>query len=97
MTQIVSISDFRNDLSYYIGLASRGDTIIIKDSKKGQEIVQITKTQKWNPQAYRAMLKNIAANPVSAKDHPEWATRAKVEKWLRQSRLADERNFNVRP
>ncbi len=96
MTQTVSISDFRNDLSYYIGLASRGDTIIIKDSKKGEEIVQITKTQRWDPVAYKAMLKRVAGT-FTAKNHPEWATRAKVEKWLRQSRMADERKFDVYP
>lgn len=97
MTHVVSISDFRQDLSYYLGLVARGDTVILKDSKKGEEIVQITKTQKWDPLAYRAMLKRILANPISAKDHPEWTTRTKVEKWLRKSRMADERKFNVRP
>lgn len=97
MTHVVAISDFRQDLSYYLGLAAKGDTIIVKDSKRGEEIVQITKAQKWDPGAYRAMLKRMLANPVSAKDHPEWATRAKVEKWLRKSRMADERKFDVRP
>ncbi|HBC45397.1 MAG: hypothetical protein UX80_C0006G0005 [Candidatus Amesbacteria bacterium GW2011_GWA2_47_11b] len=96
MTQTVSISDFRNDLSYYIGLASHGDTIIIKDSKKGEEIVQITRTQRWDPVAYKAMLKRVAGT-FTARNHPEWATRAKVEKWLRQSRMADERKFDVYP
>lgn len=97
MTHVVSISDFRQNLSYYLGLVTRGDTVILKDSKKSEEIVQMTKTQKWDPAAYKAMLKRILANPISAKDHPEWANKAKVEKWLRESRMADERKFDVRP
>lgn len=94
MTHIVSISDFRQDMSYYIGLVSRGDTVILKDSKKGEEIVQITKTQKWDPVAYKAMLKRMFANPISAKDHPEWATKTKVEKWLRTTRKNADRDFS---
>ncbi len=48
---------------------------------------------------YLEMLKEIRRKgPVfTAKNHPEWATRAKVEKWLRESRMADERNFDVFP
>lgn len=97
MTQIVSVADFRNDISKYLSLISKGDVVIIKDNKKNIEIAQVTGTKTWNPEAYRAMLKRMVANPISAKDHPEWATRSKLEKWLRSSRLADERNFNVRP
>ena len=95
MTHVVSISDFRQDMSYYIGLVSRGDTVILKDTKKGEEIVQLTKTQKWDPIAYRAMLKKLAVTPVfSAKDHPEWATLRKVDQWLRKTRMSSNRNFD---
>lgn len=97
MTHVVSISDFRQDLSYYIGLVTRGDTVILKDSKKGEEIVKVSRTKKWDPKSYRAMLKRMLANPISAKDHPEWSTMTKVEKWLRQTRMADERMFDVHP
>jgi hypothetical protein len=94
MTHVVSISDFRQDMSYYIGLVSRGDTVVLKDSKKNEEILQMTKTHKWDPVAYRAMLKNISAHPITAKDHPEWATRRKVEKWLRQTRSSWNRSIS---
>ena len=94
MTHVVSISDFRQDMSYYIGLVSRGDTVVLKDSKKNEEILQMTKTHKWDPVAYRVMLKNMAANPITAKDHPEWATRASVEKWLRETRKNADRDFS---
>ena len=96
MTHVVSISDFRQDLSYYLGLVTRGDTVILKDSKKGEEIVQMTKTQKWDPVAYRAMLRRVAGT-FTVKNHPEWATREKVEKWLRRTRMTDERKFDVYP
>lgn len=94
MTHVVSISDFRQDMSYYIGLVSRGDTVVLKDSKKNEEILQMTKTHKWDPLAYRAMLKKISANPISAKDHPEWATLTKVNKWLRETRKNSNRDFS---
>lgn len=86
MTHIVSMSEFRNSMSYYVGLISKGDTVILKDTKKGEELVQMTKTHKWDPVTYKAALKRMAGNPITAKDHPEWATRAKVEKWLRKTR-----------
>ena len=86
MTHTVSISEFRNNLTSYIGIVSRGDTVIIKDSKKGEEMVTVTKTQKWDPIAHEAVLTRMLENPITAKVHPEWATRAKVEKWLRNTR-----------
>lgn len=94
MTHVVSISDFRQDMSYYIGLVSRGDTVVLKDNKKNEEILQMTKTHKWDPVAYRAMLKKISANPISAKDHPEWATLTKVNKWLGETRKNSNRDFS---
>lgn len=95
MTHVVSISDFRQDMSYYIGLVSRGDTVILKDSKKNEEILQMTKTHKWDPVAYRKMLQTLLIQPVfTAENHPEWATRAKVDKWLRETRKNADRDFS---
>lgn len=36
-----------------------------------------------------------SAGTFSAKNHPEWATKAKVIKWVNESRKQSERNFNV--
>lgn len=95
MTHVVSVSDFRQDLSYYLGLASKGDTVIIKDSKKDQEMARVVAGQKWDSIAYGKMLKKLASTPVfSAKDHPEWATLKKVDQWLRKTRMSSNRNFD---
>ncbi|KKU02567.1 MAG: hypothetical protein UX99_C0002G0034 [Candidatus Amesbacteria bacterium GW2011_GWB1_47_26] len=95
MIHTVSISDFRQDLSYYIGLASRGDTIIIKDSKKGQETARLVAGRRWDPVAYSKMLKELAHRPVfSAENHPEWATLKDVQKWLRETRKNADRDFS---
>ena len=95
MNITVSISEFRDNISDYLNKVSRGVTIVIKDEKKGQEIAKVTATQKWDPVAYRLMLKRMAENPISAKDHPEWATRKKVEKWLRQTRKNFDRDLGI--
>lgn len=97
MTITVSIGDFRQNLSGYLVQVSKGHNIMIKDDKKGRNIAELNPVQNWDPTAYRAMLKRRLAHPISIKEHPEWATRAKVEKWLRRTRMADERKFNVHP
>ena len=92
----VSISDFRDDISGYLERVKRGDLIVIKDEKKGVPLAEVTAIKKFDANSYlRAMKK--AAGTFTAKNHPEWATRSKVEKWLRSSRMNDERNFDVRP
>jgi len=96
MTITVSISDFRDNISDYLEKISRGDIVIIRDEKKNKEIAEVIGRKNFDPVAYRAMLKRVAGT-FTAKSHPEWATRAKVEKWLRKTRMRDERKFNVRP
>lgn len=97
MTVTVSFTDFRDNLSDYARQARQGMTVIVKDNKRDEELIRVTGGRNWNPQAYKAMLKRMLANPISAKDHPEWATRRSVEAWLRKSRIADERKFDVHP
>lgn len=100
MTWTVSISDFRNNLSGYLEKVKLGDSLIIKDEKKGEEIVEVTPKKKFDQKKYHddyvKMLK-IVGGTFTAKKHPEWATIEKTEKWLRKSRLADERKFDVYP
>lgn len=99
MTWTVSISDFRNNLSDYLEKVRLGDDLIIKDEKKNEEIVEV-KAKKFNQKQYaadyRAMLKQVAGTFI-AKRHPEWATKKKVEKWLRETRMNSERSFDVSP
>jgi antitoxin (DNA-binding transcriptional repressor) of toxin-antitoxin stability system len=95
MTHVVSISDFRQDMSYYLALVSHGDTVILKDTKKDLEMARMVAGQRWDPIAYRKMLKRLASKPIfSAKDHPEWATLKKVDQWLRKTRMNSNRNFD---
>ena len=99
MTHVISISDLRNSLSDYLFKVKLGDSLVIKDEKKDEEIAEIIPRKKFDQKKYAAsykrMLKNLKG--ISAKDHPEWATRAKVEKWLRQTRMNAERSFDVPP
>ena len=94
MTWTVSISDFRNNLSDYLEKVKLGDSLIIKDEKKGEEIVEVVPKKKFDVDKYLKTLWEVAGS-ISAKDHPEWATKAKVIKWVNDSRKRSERNFNV--
>lgn len=98
MTWTVSISDFRNDLAEYLVRVQKGDELLIKDDKKDKEIVRVVPIEKFSQKQYaadyRAMLKQVAGT-FTAKRHPEWATKKKVEKWLRETRMNAERSFDV--
>ncbi len=92
----VSIGEFRQNISDYLARAQAGHRIILKDEKKGEEVAEIVGKKKFDPVAFRAMLDRVAG-VFTVKNHPQWATKAKIEKWLRESRKRDERNFDVRP
>jgi len=94
MTITVSISEFRNNISDYIARAQAGHTIILKDEKKDEEVAQIVGKKRFDPIAYEKALRRVAGT-FTAKNHPEWATRAKVEKWLRKTRMNAERRFDI--
>lgn len=96
MTIIVSVSQFRQNLSDYLAKAQAGHTVVVKDEKKGDEMVEIVGKKKWDPEAYKGMLRRVAGT-ISAKNHPEWATPKKINQWLRKERLAAERRFDVPP
>ena len=96
MTYIVSISDFRNNISDYLEKVKNGDSLEIKDEKKNETIATVVAKKKFNARSFLQAVHD-AAGTVSIKNHPEWATRAKLEKWLRGTRLKDERHFDVHP
>ncbi len=92
MTLTVSISEFRNNISLYLAKVNEGNQLLIKDGKKNLPIAQITKAHYFDKDLYQqALLK--AAGVFTAKNHPEWATKAKISGWLVKSRLADQRSF----
>lgn len=96
MTVTVSVSQLREDLATYIARAQSGDRVVVKDEKRGTDLVEIIGKKTFDPEAFRRAL-HRAAGVFTAKNHPEWATKKKVEQWLRNGRLADERHFDVYP
>lgn len=95
MTWTVSISDLRNNLSDYLDKVKAGDQLLVKDEKKDEEIVVVKPIdKKFDPISFRAALDRISGT-ISAKNHPEWATKAKVEKWLRKIRKQSDKRIYV--
>ena len=94
MTYTVSVGDFRNNLSDYLAMVRLGNSLVIKDERKNEEIVEVIPKKKFDVESYLKTLHEVAGT-FTAKNHPEWATKAKVIKWLEKSRLADERHFDV--
>ena len=92
MTITVSISDFRQNIADYLAKIKAGDTIVLKDNKKGEEIAEVTGKKKWDPVAFSKAL-HKAAGSISAKNHPEWRTKEDVIRWVEKSRKAAERSF----
>lgn len=92
MTISVSVSKLRSDISKYFDLVSKGNTVLVKNEKRGKDIAQITRRNTFDSETYDIVLKRFAGS-VSAKDHPEWTTKQKVIKWVNDSRKASERSF----
>ncbi len=92
MTITVSISDFRQHISDYLEQVKAGDTIILKDEKKNDEVAEITAKKKFDPKRFWETLKRNT--PVfSAKNHPEWRTKRDIIKWVEEGRKAADRTF----
>lgn len=92
MNIVVSISQFRQNIASYIEKAKEGNTIMLKDEKKGQQLVQLVAKKKFDPDAFGKALR-AAAGVFSAENHPEWKTKNDVIKWVEQTRKASERKF----
>src|SRR3989344_1584818 len=96
MTQTVSISDFRQNISDYILQVQRGHKIILTDKKRGRVLAEVVKRDKTELEEYREMLKQVAGT-FTVENHPEWATLKDVEKWLRKTRFNSNRKFDDYP
>lgn len=92
MTITVSISEFRQNISDYLDKIRAGDTIVLKDEKKNEEIAEVVGKKKWDPIAFEKAMRKVAGS-ISAKNHPEWRTKRDVNRWVEQSRKAAERSF----
>ncbi len=92
MTISVSVSKLRGDISKYFDFVSKGNTVLVKNERRGKDIAQITRLNTFDTDTYDVALKKFAGS-VSAKDHPEWTTKQKVIKWVNDSRKTSERSF----
>lgn len=64
MTNAVSFSDFRNNLSDYLSYLKAGNSIVIKDAKKGVDIVTLVaqKEPEFNWSEYMKLFKSIGGS-----------------------------------
>lgn len=92
MTIIVSISQFRQHIADYIAKARSGNTVVLQDEKKGQEIIQLVGRKIFNPETFGKAL-SAACGVFTAENHPEWKTKEDVMKWVAKERKATERSF----
>lgn len=92
MTLNVSVGQFRQNVAEYIAKAKGGHTVVLIDEKKGQQLVKIVGTKKFDPEAFGKALKS-AAGVFSARNHPEWRTKKDVIKWVEQGRKGAGRSF----
>ncbi len=92
MTIVVSISKFRQHIADYIEKARSGNTVILQDEKKGQEIIQLVGRKTFNPETFGKALSAVAG-VFTPENHPEWKTKEDVAKWLEGNRKASDRNF----
>ena len=92
MTYTVSISQFRQNIAAYISKAKEGHTIILKDDKKGEEVIQLIGKKTFNPDTFGEAL-NAASGTLSVENHPEWKTKSDISNWVTKSRKSSDRSF----
>jgi len=92
MTTTVSISQFRQNISSYLDQVKKGDTIILKDEKKDEEIAQILGKKRFDLESFKKTLRRVAGT-FTVESHPEWKTKRDVIKWVEASRRAADRTF----
>lgn len=92
MTLTVSISEFRNNLAQYLERVANGASLLIRDEKKGRLIAEVVGKKEFDPEAFEQAL-DKAAGVFTAQNHPEWATKKDVIKWLRETRRNFDRKF----
>ena len=92
MTITVSISDFRQNIADYLARVKAGDTLILKDEKKNEDVAEVTGKKKFDSKRFWDTLKRNT--PVfTAKNHPEWRTKRDIIRWVEEGRKAADRTF----
>lgn len=92
MTIIVSVSEFRRNIADFVAKAKNGYTVVLKNGKNDQQLVQLVGRKRFNPEAFGKAL-GVAFGVFSSKNHPEWRTKKDVVSWVEKGRKASNRNF----
>jgi len=92
MTIVVSISQFRQNIADYLEKVKAGNTVILQDERKEQQIAKLVGKKMFNPQSFENALK-AAVGVFTDRDHPEWKTKDAVIRWLEQERKSADRIF----
>lgn len=92
MTLTVSISELRSNLAEYLERVANGANLLVRDEKKDQLVAELVGKKEFDPDAYELAMRK-AAGVFTAENHPEWATKKDINKWLEKQRLASDRNF----
>ena len=72
--------------------AKEGHTVIVKDEKKGQEIIELKRKNTFNVKTFSKALQE-ASGVFAARNHPEWKIKKDVSTWLVKERKSSDRNF----
>lgn len=92
MTITVSISEFRQNISDYLARVKAGDTLVLKDEKKGEEVAEVIGKKKFDLERFKKAI-NRGAGVFTAKNHPEWRTKRDVIRWVERERAKADRTF----
>ncbi|MEK7111016.1 MAG: hypothetical protein AAB856_00320 [Patescibacteria group bacterium] len=73
MNTIVSVSDFRDNLTDYLGLLQTGNKIVIKDARKDKTIVELTSStpRNFDWDTYLKEVKKLAGSGLFVADEAD--------------------------
>lgn len=92
MTITASVTQLRDNMSWYMESVSKGTSVLVRDERKNIEIAKIVSSQGYDKEAYQKTLKRVAG-VFTAEKHPEWETKKSLCEWLENSRQQSERSF----
>ncbi|PIS22021.1 hypothetical protein COT50_04165 [candidate division WWE3 bacterium CG08_land_8_20_14_0_20_41_10] len=92
MTVTASVTQLRDNMSWYMDSVSKGTSVLVRDKRKNIEIAKIVSSQGYDKDAYQRTLKKVAG-VFTAEKHPQWETKKAIGEWLENSRQQSERSF----
>lgn len=93
MDHIVSVAQFRSNISEFLQKVSTGARLSIRDEKRGVVLAHIVGAGSVFDPSHYAEILDRAQGVFSAKRYPHWSTEKALSRWLTQGRLADERTI----